>query len=215
MATVKTKSKLRRSVKRVSRFRLPDKQALSDIFFQQEYLLFLEGSLEDFYALDEQKAEYLDGGIVVMHSPASVQHEEIFMDLATKLKNRVDKKKTGKVFGSRLTVVLGEHRFEPDIVFIAADNPGQFTELEFIGAPDMIIEIVSKTSRDYDLKTKREIYQQFRVKEIYFVDYTTGVVIADYLTEKGYTSHKIKKGVIASKVVEGFEVECYGKEEQE
>ncbi|RMH81607.1 MAG: Uma2 family endonuclease, partial [Calditrichaeota bacterium] len=134
--------------------------------YSGEFLFFVEGTVEDYYRLEEQKAEFLEEGIVVMHSPASIEHERIFGELHHNLYTVVNQKQLGEVLGSRATVVLGEHRLEPDIVFIGKENPGKFTEMEFSGVPDAVIEIVSKTTREYDLKTKREIYRRHGVKEI-------------------------------------------------
>ncbi len=176
---------------------------------QGEYLNFVEGTIEDYYRLEEQKAEFLEEGIVVMHSPASITHEEIFMELATKMNVLAQSHNFGRVLGSRATVVLGEHRLEPDIVFIGKENPGKFTEMEFSGVPDAVIEIVSKTTREYDLKTKREIYRRHGVKEIYFVDYLNNTLIVDVLEGNSYRTHTLKKGAFDSRILPGFSIPVF------
>ena len=129
-----------------------------------EYILTFEGMLDDYYKIEEEKADYLKGGIIVIQSPASLEHERIFRDLLTQLHNYVTENNSGEVLGSRFTIAFdNDFRFEPDIVFISKDNKGIFTESEFSGIPDLVIEIMSKTSKNYDLKTKREIYRQYRV----------------------------------------------------
>ncbi|MCK6621330.1 MAG: Uma2 family endonuclease [Calditrichaceae bacterium] len=175
-----------------------------------EYLYFVEGTLEDFYNLEEQKAEFLEEGILVMHSPASVTHERVFRQIFRSLCDFVEEKGLGEVLGSQLTIVLGKRRFAPDIVFISKNNPGKFGEVEFIGAPELVVEIVSKTTRPYDLKIKREIYREYKIREIYFIDYLNKTLIVDVLQGDGYVTHTLKEGQFASVLLKGFAVKCFG-----
>jgi Uma2 family endonuclease len=112
----------------------------------------------------------------------------------------------GEVLGSRFTIAFdNDFRFEPDIVFISKDNKGIFREYEFSGIPDLVIEIMSKTSKNYDLKTKREIYRQYKVKEIYFVDYSEKDVVIDILEGDKYGCLTVKFGEpFKSTVLKGF-----------
>ncbi len=175
-----------------------------------EYLYFVEGTLEDFYNLDEQKADFLEEGILVMHSPASFNHEDIFGEIYAPMRLFAKENDLGKVLGSQFIIVLGERRFAPDIVFISKENPGEFSEVEFSGAPDLLVEIVSKTTRSYDLKIKREIYREYQIKEIYFIDYLNKKLIVDALQGGKYVSHTLSEGEFASVVLKGFAVKCYG-----
>lgn len=71
----------------------------------KEYLISFEGTVDDYYGLEEKKAEYLEG-IIVIQSQASLRHEEIFMDISNQLYNFVKEKNLGRVLGSRFTIVL-------------------------------------------------------------------------------------------------------------
>lgn len=175
-----------------------------------EYLYFIEGTLEDFYSLEEQKAEFFEEGILVMHSPASFNHEDIFGEIYAPMRLFAKENDLGKVLGSQFIIVLGERRFAPDIVFISKENPGKFSEVEFFGAPEIVVEIVSKTTRPYDLKIKREIYREFKIAEIYFIDYLNKKLIVDVLQGGQYVSHTRREGEFASAVLKGFAVKCYG-----
>lgn len=173
-----------------------------------EYILTFEGTLDDYYKIEEEKADYLKGGIIVMESPASIEHERIFRNTLTQFHNHVINNDVGEVLGSRFTIAFdNDFRFEPDIVFISKDNKGIFTEYEFSGTPDLVVEIMSKTSKNYDLKTKREVYRQYKVKEIYFVDYREKVVIIDFLKEDKYGSFTLKFGEpFKSTVLKGLDI---------
>ncbi len=171
----------------------------------KEYILTVEGTLDDFYTLEEKKVDYLNG-VIIMQSPASLRHEEIFRELLTQIHLSVKENNIGRVLGSRFTIVLDkQYRFEPDIVFISNENKGIFTEYEFIGIPDLVVEILSKTTRNYDLSIKREIYKTHNVKELYFLDYIDKLSYIDYLEQDNYESITLKSNdSFKSKVIEGF-----------
>jgi len=175
-----------------------------------EYLYFIEGTLEDFYNLEEQKAEFLEEGVLVMHSPASFDHEDIFGEIYAPMRLFAKENDLGKVLGSQFTIILGGRRFAPDIVFISKENPGEIGKIEFSGAPDLVVEIVSKTTRQYDLKIKREVYREYKIREIYFIDYLNKTLVVDVLQGDEYVTHTLSEGEFPSAVLKGFAVKCYG-----
>lgn len=216
MAVAKEIKSRRRSPKRPSTGKKKfDWKKFKSLAPPGEYLLFFEATLEDFYALEEANAEFLahetpgNGGILVMHSPASVKHERAFRDLLTEMHLFTRDKNLGEVLGSKVTIVLGGHRFEPDIIFIAKNNPGKFSEIEFSGAPDLVVEITSKSTKAYDLKIKREIYRQHKIKEIYFIDYLAKTLLIDVLEGDEYVERRLSEGEFASRALEGFKVKCF------
>ncbi|MDQ3959843.1 MAG: Uma2 family endonuclease, partial [Pseudomonadota bacterium] len=77
-------------------------------------------SEEEFYRLADEDSdwEYLDGRIV-MHSPASDQHEDIFRFLLTLLSTYLDERKGAVVRGSRYPMRLdASWSPEPDILVV-------------------------------------------------------------------------------------------------
>ncbi|PYV31235.1 MAG: hypothetical protein DMG09_26175 [Acidobacteria bacterium] len=75
---------------------------------------------EEFYRLADEDSdwEYLDGRII-MHSPASKRHEDIFAFLLTLLRALPDERKGATVLGSRYSMRLDpKWSTEPDIVVI-------------------------------------------------------------------------------------------------
>jgi Uma2 family endonuclease len=66
------------------------------------------------------------------------------------------------------------------------------------GAPDLIIEVLSPGTEAYDKKEKKEIYEQFGVKEYWLVDpgskKTTGYLLKDGF----YVETPSKNGAIIS-----------------
>ncbi len=168
-------------------------------------LVFIPASIEDYYKLEEVKADYYKGNIVM--SPASIKHEELIADFIYSLKSYLKQNLIGRVFSSKLTLKIGGYRFEPDITYIKHNNAGKFTENEFIGKPDLVIEILSKSTKQYDLINKRQVYQEYKVSEIWFVDYIENIIIIDYFTENEYITKEFDLNEkIESKVLEGIEL---------
>lgn len=136
----------------------------------REYMIMVPGSLKDYYALTEAKADYLEEGQIIMNSPSSYKHEKIFAELLFQFKiitNQIG----GEVLGSKSPIALGDNRFEPDLIYISKDNSGEFTDgITFFGTPDLVVEILSKSTRTYDINTKLPKYKVHRIPEIWIVD---------------------------------------------
>jgi Uma2 family endonuclease len=83
-----------------------------------EYMLKRYGATVADYeraAGEDTRLELLDG-VLIMHSPASVRHEDLFWFLGRLLHDFVAARRLGKVLGSRTPMLLeDERRFEPDL----------------------------------------------------------------------------------------------------
>ena len=83
----------------------------------------------------------------------------------------LEETQTGKVYGSRFVMRLSpKWNPEPDLFVI---TPGKFSKIKenyFEGPADVVIEILSKATRDLDLKEKLPEYLRAGVKEVWIVD---------------------------------------------
>ena len=103
---------------------------------------------------EDTKADLFDGTLII-HSPASIRHECIFMFMAFLMHGYVEQRQLGKVLGSRATMHLAHCRkFEPDILFLRKERLELLKEKELEGAVDMVVEILSEWTQDYDLREK-------------------------------------------------------------
>ncbi len=116
--------------------------------------------------------EYIDGIIFMSPSP-NIKHQEISSYLQGELYILL-KNKSCKVFAAPTDFVFQKDSNDekkvvvPDL-FVACD-PGRFTENEFLGAPDFILEILSPSSKSHDMITKLNLYMGYGVKEYWIVD---------------------------------------------
>ena len=119
-------------------------------------------SVEDYAALDEPEGvryELSEGELIVTPSPNYVHHE-IRDKFNARLRALVDVQKLGGVTSETDFKLLGETVRRPDVAFIRADRL-RGIDLEQIPlplAPDLAIEIVSRSERAADLLLKVSQY---------------------------------------------------------
>jgi Uma2 family endonuclease len=77
----------------------------------------------------------------------------------------------GQLFGVPLDVVLSAHDVvEPDLILIASDQMEILTPKNVQGAPALVIEVLSPSTRRRDLGIKRELFNRGGVREYWIVD---------------------------------------------
>lgn len=174
---------------------------------KEPYLVFKPGISEKEYLemTDEDSNCELFEGDLIMGSPASTRHEEVFGFLYFLMSGYADKKGLGKVMGSRLPMRLEQGTFvEPEIIFVQKEREHLFKEQCLEGPADLVVEILSPSTYRYDLTMKREKYKSHRIREIWFVDIIKNKLLVDLLKGDSYETLEIEKGRLTSHVLEGF-----------
>ena len=134
---------------------------------------------------EHTRAELHEGTIVVMESPTR-KHQGVLANINYKLRQFLEGK-TCKVYTSSFSVRLNEKEnsfFEPDIVVVCDEK--KLTVKGCLGAPDMIVEILSPSTSLYDRKYKFNKYQEAGVREYWIVDPEIDMVTANTLENGGY-----------------------------
>lgn len=129
-------------------------------------------SAADFWRLapETRKAELVDG-VMIVASPAADNHERLFAFLFRLLSGYVEDRDLGEVRGSRTAVELGpEQVYEPDILFVARERAGILQRRGIVGAPDLIIEILSASTERHDRGSKLRGYERAGVAEAWLID---------------------------------------------
>jgi Uma2 family endonuclease len=121
-------------------------------------------------APEARNAELIDG-VFLMPSPPTVIHERLFRFLFQLLATYTEVHTLGEVFGSRTAVELAEDQVvEPDILFIASDGRAIIRDKGIVGAPDLVIEILSVGTARNDRGPKFRAYERAGVRELWLVD---------------------------------------------
>lgn len=121
-------------------------------------------------APEDQKAELIDGALIVMPPPNDI-HENLQGLLFAVIRLFVDYFKLGSVRGSRTAVRIALNQvYEPDILFVSRERHYIITENEILEAPDLVIEILSRSTAERDRGIKRENYEKSGVREYWLID---------------------------------------------
>lgn len=127
--------------------------------------------------------ELVEGDIRMVPSP-SVRHQELSQRLERLLLEQLQDEGRGKVLDAPCDVVLSEHNVvQPDILFVAKDRLGIVGEANIQGPPDLVIEILSESTKSWDQVTKRRVYARYGVREFWLVDPETKTVEVASLIE--------------------------------
>jgi len=116
--------------------------------------------------------ELINGEIVRRSSP-NTPHQRTAMKLVVELARYVQEKKAGELFFAPYDVYFDEKNagIQPDILFVSNERNFIIRENNgVVGAPDLIIEILSKGTTAKDRGDKKDLYEKFAVKEYWIVD---------------------------------------------
>lgn len=101
----------------------------------------------------------------------STRHQKISGRLFLSLANHLLRANAGEVFAAPVDVVFSDlDVVQPDLVFVSAARASLVTEKNIQGAPDLVVEIISGTSRKTDETIKRKLYEGHGVREYWIVD---------------------------------------------
>lgn len=126
---------------------------------------------EFFEFMEEDIACELLEGVLFVHSPASLEHEEIFQFLLIMLNRFLAKAGEGKVLGSRFVMRLAQGIIpEPDLMVLTPRTLAQLKDTFLEGPADIVIEILSPSTREIDLSKKLPQYLAHGVHEVWIID---------------------------------------------
>jgi len=164
---------------------------------------------------EKDRIEIVDGEAVMMAPPTRV-HQEISGELFGQLRDYLQGKKCrvyAAPFGVRLFEQDGDDpedvdtMVEPDISVIC--DSSKLDDMGCKGAPDLVIEVLSPSTRRYDRMTKFGLYQRAGVRELWFVDPETKDVqtfVLDggryFVKDYGTAEDKLKVEVLEDCVID-------------
>ncbi len=114
--------------------------------------------------------QLIEGDLVMAPSPGSF-HQNIIGNLYQILRDYLREHPIGKAYLAPLDTYLSDlNVYQPDLLFVRKENLAIVEEHGIEGAPDLAIEILSKTTSKYDLGIKRSVYARTGVEELWIVD---------------------------------------------
>ncbi len=158
---------------------------------------------------DDNRYEVFHGELRMVPAP-SMDHQGISANLFYLICTFVKEKGLGRVYNAPVDVVFDDEEvYQPDIVFVKGERRNIIKKNAIHGAPDLVVEIISRSSSFYDTVEKKEVYRKYGVQE-YWVAFPGEKAVEVLTSEKhGYQefSKARKRGIVKSKLLEGLEVD--------
>jgi Uma2 family endonuclease len=161
---------------------------------------------------DGQRYEVIRGVLYVAASP-TFPHQFAHTKLFLRLGNFIEERDLGLLLSAPFDVILPEGiatPVEPDMLFIRKDDLPDWNAKNFEGVPDLIVEILSPSSRAYDRKIKLAAYRDAGVPEFWLVDPRLREVVVYGFGEDGKRYVEVDRGgvedEVKSRVLPGFGV---------
>jgi Uma2 family endonuclease len=159
---------------------------------------------------DGLRHEIIDGVLYVSPSPGT-PHQFTVGKLHQAIANYLDEHPVGEVYLALFDVVFTRHDVvEPDLLFISTTRLAVLTERNVTGAPDLVIEVLSPSTRRVDLTLKRDLFEREGVREYWVVDPLAATIVIHRQRGRGLTHvgtlTKAAGDVLTSPLLPGFEV---------
>ncbi len=127
---------------------------------------------EDYVLLPEdgQRHEIIDGEHYVSPAP-SLRHQDLVVELTLRVGGFVKAHRLGRFLIAPTDVILSPHDVvQPDLFFISNERAAIAQEKNVQGAPDLVIEILSKGTLQLDKGPKLKAYERWGVREYWMFD---------------------------------------------
>jgi Uma2 family endonuclease len=119
---------------------------------------------------DGLRHEIIDGEHYATPSPAT-RHQRIAGNLHYLLRHHLETHSIGEVFLAPVDMLLSDFDIVvPDLVYVSRARAHLITRKNLQGAADLVIEILSPSTRPRDERLKRELYERSGVEEYWLVD---------------------------------------------
>ena len=150
----------------------------------------------DYAALPDDGNRYeIIAGVLYTTPAPGAGHQSVSARLVTFLVTHVEFAGLGRVFAAPVDVELAPDTVvQPDIVVILSANLDRITPSRIIGAPDLVVEILSPGTAGYDRREQQDAYARAGVGEYWIVDPGAQTVELLTLEQGGYRSHGVFRG---------------------
>ena len=165
---------------------------------------------------DGERAELIDGEVILMAPAPSRGHQEISGEVFRQLANYLEGKKC-KVYHAPFDVRLFEKDgdtpedvntvVEPDITIVC--DHSKLDDRGCKGAPDMVVEVLSPSTQRHDHLVKLGLYQRAGVREYLIVDPDSSTVQVFLQRDGSLQLHEVydRQGVAKVNVLDGCFIE--------
>ena len=146
----------------------------------------------DYVMLPEDKRyELVEGELFLVPAP-NLPHQSILREVLAALHPYVRSRGSGKIFISPCDVVLDpENVVQPDLLFVSKERESILTYENVQGPPDLVVEILSDSTKRRDLGIKRKLYAKYGVREYWIINPEDQNVEVLSWTDEGYRTEAV------------------------
>ena len=158
---------------------------------------------------DGMRREVLEGELIVNPAPRR-DHQVVSANLDWILQRYLRSSEAGRVFTHPVDLYLGRHDIvQPDLVVIRNSRLGIYRPEGIIDEPpDIVIEILSPSTRGVDLVRKMALYARSGVPEYWVADPEQRVLVINRLQGEDYVAVEPgNDGWLASPTLSGLSVD--------
>lgn len=146
--------------------------------------------------------QIVNNNIVMSPAPKS-KHQSILGKIFFEISKLLENENTGEIYLAPFDVHLSKRNIlQPDLVFVSKNNLHLLEDKGLVGAPDLVVEILSPSTAHFDLGEKKDIYEFYGVKEYFIIDPANKKVIALFLEGKNFSEMETSIGSFYSAILE-------------
>ena len=120
--------------------------------------------------------QLINGELTEM-SGATLAHQSFLLELSLEISSQARAADIGRIVIAPYDVHIDPHNtFQPDLMYVSNDRLHILEQLAATGAPDVVIEILSDSTRRRDLNEKLPVYGANGVREVWIVDLDAATV---------------------------------------
>lgn len=156
---------------------------------------------------DGMRREIVTGELVVTPAPTPA-HQIIVGRLFRSIANFVEENQLGFVLPAPVEVRLSPHDVvEPDIVYVSNERKRLMLGKYIDGPPDLVVEVLSPSTRRMDLVRKRALYARSGIDEYWIVDPERRTLEMHRLESGMYRALASEQGVYRSLAISGLAID--------
>lgn len=148
------------------------------------------------------RCQLINNNLVMSPSPLDV-HQVVLLKISHRIFSFLDDHPIGEIRIAPYDVHFSKRNiFQPDLIFIANNSLTKIESKGLVGAPDLVIEILSPGTAHKDEGEKKDIYEQYGVQEYFIINPDTKNVRRFILKDKLFVAQDEAIGLIHSQLLQ-------------
>ncbi len=157
---------------------------------------------------DSGHYELHKGQIIYMPSPTPI-HQQACGNIYGEIRNFLKRNPIGRVYIAPLDTTFTKHdTFQPDVLFISNKRLELITDKRIVGAPDLVVEVLSEGNTTKEMSYKKHVFETTSVSEYWFINLKKQTLAQYENVEDEFWLRQVLtiKDTLKSIIIDGFEM---------